>query len=194
MQVHLFHNPHFFKQNHIDKEDIFRTLDTIAQSTDTSNLIVALYIIPGYRQNRGTAYVRRWMTPDRFIARKGKWAFAKKWGSPSDLPGQFKLIRMRLDGRDRLFPRTERDIYGWEFRYFTFLDHLATLFAHELHHFRRYHLDLHPREGEQSANRWALQHVQNCGFQVEGKKHLVKRRRRRKRSILIRFLSLRFFK
>ncbi|MBN2030401.1 hypothetical protein JW824_09170 [bacterium] len=192
MQVHLFHNSDFFKQNRIHREDVLTTLERIAHSTNTSDLVVALYIIPGYRRNRGTAYVRRWMTPARFIARTGKWAFARKWGSPPDLPQQFKLIRMRLDGRDRLFPRTERDIYGWEFHYLNFLGHLATLFAHELHHFRRYHLNLHPREGEQSANKWALQHVQKCGFQVEAKKHPVQQRRRRRRSILIRLLSLHF--
>ncbi len=192
MQSYLFHNSGFFKQNNVEREDIFRVLDDISVSTDTTDLIVALYLIPGYRQNRGTAYVRRWMTPANFIATRGKWSFTRKWGLPSDLPQQFKLIRIRLDGRNHLFPRTEKDIYGWEFHYPTFLDHLASLFAHELHHFRRYHLNLHPKEGENSANKWALQYVQNCGFQVDGKKHLVKQKRHRRRYGLFKIFTFNF--
>ncbi|MCJ7812707.1 hypothetical protein MUP95_05220, partial [bacterium] len=62
MHVYLFHNSNLIKQYDIHQEDIFRILNDISSTTDTTDLVVALYLIPGYRQNRGTAYVRRWMT------------------------------------------------------------------------------------------------------------------------------------
>lgn len=185
MKIYLFSDQKFFQQSGLNQKEILHTLNAVAQSTNTRNLVLALYLIRGTHQNRGTAYVRTWMTPDNFLAKRGKWTFARRWGKPSDLPQRFKLIKIRLDGNRRSFPRTEKDNYGWEFRYDTFLDHLATLFAHELHHFRRYHLNLHPREGEHAANRWALRHVQSLGFCVEGKRYPKKHKKRSARYILL---------
>ena len=169
----------------IDEKELARLLNRVAQGTPTQDLVVALYLLPGAHQNRGTAYCQAWMTPANFLARRGKWTFTQKWSPPPDLPSRFKLIRMRLDPNNRLFPRTETDTYGWTFQYATFSDHLATLFAHELHHFRRYHLGLHPREGEHRANAWALRCVQTLGFRVT-----VRRLPRKRKPSFIRSLSV----
>ena len=178
MRLYIFCDTKFYKQKTIFHDLAHRTLHSVAETTETDALVVALYLIPGANKNRGTAFVQTWMSAADFVPKRGKWIFAKKWGTPPDLPPTFKLIRMRLDASTGLYPKTEIDKYGWEFRYETFTHHLATLFAHELHHFRRYHLKLHPKEGENAANRWALKHAQSLGFRVQGQKLRPQKRRR----------------
>ncbi len=166
------------QSDNIDTQKILRCLNLTASSTNTSGLIVALYLLPGVNKIRGTAYVHRALTPRNFTSGRGKWAFTRKFPVPEDLPDTFTLIRLRIDCNSTHYPHIEKDIYGWEFLYPSFIDHLATLFAHELHHFRRYHLNLHPGEGEQSANKWAVQHVQYLGYEIEARK--IKKRNRKK--------------
>ena len=170
MKIYLFATSLSLPRCNVSQEEILQTLELVANATDTNDLVVALYLLPGAAMNRGTAYARNWLTSENFATGRGKWRFTKRWDVPPDLPEKFKLIRMRMDGNSQHFPRTERDCYNWEFTYATFLDHLAALFAHELHHFRRYHLGLHPHEGEHSANKWALNHVKSLGFDIEGRK------------------------
>jgi hypothetical protein len=170
MKVYLFTNPAYLDKNKIRQEQCFAILEKMASSSDTSDLVTALYLIRGHLLNRGTAYVRKWMTSSHFTTKRGKWALTSQWELPENLPEKFKLIRIRLDANPRLYPKKELDTYGWLFEYETFYDHLAVLFAHELHHFRRYHLGLHPKEGENGANRWALAHAQSLGFRVRGEK------------------------
>jgi hypothetical protein len=164
---------------------IHEILTDVAHDTDTIDLVTVLYLIPGYRETRGTAYVRKWLTKYQYYARHGKWQFGRNWPIPHDLPCRYKLIRMRLDPLPSNYPHMEHDLYGWQFHYSGFADHLATLFAHELHHFRRYHLGLHPGEGEHSANRWALAHVKDLGYMAEGIRLPVKRNKKRKRNFTL---------
>jgi hypothetical protein len=154
------------------------TMEAVAEGTDTADLVAALYLLPGLRQNRGVTHADGWETSASFVARRGKWAFAARYRIPQDLPVRFKLIRMRLDDDRSRFPRTERDVYHWEFRFGSFSDRLAFLFAHELHHYRRHHLGLDPRGGEHAANRWALALVRRRGFQVEGRLLPIRRKKR----------------
>ena len=186
MITYLFSNAGNLLRTGMHSRDILNILQTVANKTDTRDLVVSLYLLRGRHENRGTAYVKGWMTPTHFTTTRGKWSITSQWAIPPDLPPKFKLIRMRLDGNKSLFPRTEKDRYGWEFRYATFQDHLATLFAHELHHYRRFHLGFHPREGEYSANLWALRLVRDLGFCVEGKKLRKKRRKQSSRTYLLR--------
>jgi hypothetical protein len=179
MKIFIFTNPAYRKNNNINQEKCQTVLYKIASSSNTDELITTLYLIRGPHHNRGTAYVRTWMNPTKFITKRGKWAFSQNWPIPKNLPEKYRLIRLRLDGNEKLYPKKELDMYGWIFEYVTFYDHLATLFAHELHHFRRYHLGLHPNEGENAANQWALNHVQNLGFQVRGKKQAASKRKKR---------------
>jgi hypothetical protein len=163
--------------NHKDQKEsnlsIEQTIHRVASDTNTQDLVVALYLLSGQCNYRGM-YLRRWISADTFSTKRGNWVFTSHWKPPVDLPAQFKLIRLRLDPNPRKYPKTERDIYGWIFRYTTFEDHLATLFAHELHHYRKYHLGLHPREGEIKANYWALSQVQSMGFNVDAEYKPVK--------------------
>lgn len=146
--------------------DVLPHLERIAMGTDTEDLVVAVYLISGATKTRGTAYVSHWMTPKNFMTHRGHWRFTQDYPLPPDLPSRFKLIRLRLDPWGGNYPKTEIDSYLWKFHYVSFWDQLAFLFAHELHHFRRHHLNLHPHEGEHSANRWALRYVQHLGYHV----------------------------
>jgi len=170
MKKYLFFDTKNFDNGGSYSKDIFHTLEKVAQNTNTEDLVVAIFLTSENDKYRGTAYVRKWMVPEDFIAVRGKWSFIQKWDLPKDLPDRYKLIRLSLNANQNNYPKNEIDVYGWQFSYDTFLDHIALLFSHELHHFRRYHLNLHPREGEQSANKWALSHVQNLGFHVSGKR------------------------
>jgi hypothetical protein len=156
---------------------LLHVLERVAAGTDTSKLVVAVYLAPGAHRTRGTAYVRRDMVPAEFRTGRGRWAVTLRYPAPPDLPERYALIRMRLDPDPAAYPRTERDGYGWVFRYGSFEDHLATLFAHELHHYRRHHLGFHPREGEHAANRWALETVRGLGFDVSATAPPPRRRR-----------------
>ena len=176
MKVYLFTNPAYLDKNKIRRKHCLAVLEKVAASSDTSELAVALYLVRGHLHNRGTAYVRKWMTPSYFTTKRGKWALTSQWTLPENLPEKFKLIRIRLDANPSLYPKKELDTYGWVFEYETFYDHLAALFAHELHHFRRYHLNLHPGEGEHAANRWALIHAQNLGFWIKGEKQPTRKK------------------
>ena len=145
-------------------------LEAIAQGSNTDDLVVALYFgVPGLGC-RGTAYIRDWHTPETWQAVRGHWRLTQHFPTPEDLPARYRLIRIHLDKPASAYPREERDIYGWRFRYPSWEHHLALIFAHELHHFRRHHLGLHPREGEHGANRWALHRIQALGWDVLGEK------------------------
>lgn len=185
MKIYTFSEPNLLSQINTTTVDIQNTLHRISDGTDTSELVVSTYLIETNSWAGGTAYAKTWLTPDFFSTRRGKWKITSFFEVPTDLPGKFKLIRLLPIGKFRSYPRIQKDGYGWEFRYETFIDHLATLFAHELHHYRRFHLGFHPGEGEKSANRWALGHAQLLGFKVKGyfadKEKQQKRRRKQQK-------------
>ncbi len=166
------------------KERIHQLLNKVAEKTDTNDLIVALYGVQNDCAHRGRALVHLPLTPDKFISKRGHWAFTQNWLVPDDLPSSFRLIRMQMTINTSPYPKKEIDIYGWQFQYQTFEDHLALLFAHELHHYRRYALGLHPKEGENKANAWAVKHVTELGFHVDAHK-LKNLPRKKKRSFWI---------
>ncbi len=152
--------------------DIVRT---IADGTDTDGLVVVVYLLQRKEVWQAHAYSRP--VSARVFEQTGRqWDFVQTFGAPPDLPGRFRLIRMAFGMREP-FPRRFEDAYAWRWRCETFDDLLALTFAHELHHFRKYHLGLHPREGEQAACRWALARARTCGFHVEGVRGRARQRR-----------------
>jgi len=162
----------------ISERRIRRTLEHIAQGTETTDLVAALYLSTKSIWTGGAAYANHWLYPKHFVPIRGKWA-RHAGPLPDDIPERYKLIRMLLVADSSRYPRREMDRYHWQHTYETFYDHLAHLFAHELHHFRRYHLGLHPREGENSANKWALAHVQKSGYQVTSRKIKMSKKKKR---------------
>ncbi|HNR68899.1 MAG TPA: hypothetical protein PKN24_12710 [bacterium] len=154
-------------RNRIGNVAVHATLDRVAAGSDTQDLLVAVYLLPRSRWTGGTAWVRSWLTPQSFRPRRGKWRLVSRFPTPPTLPSRFKLIRLLLLDDPGRYPLQEEDAYGWQHRYATFDDHLAFLFAHELHHYRRYHCGLHPGEGENRANAWAVAHVDKLGYRVQ---------------------------
>ncbi|HHS12997.1 MAG TPA: hypothetical protein ENN03_04430 [bacterium] len=197
MRIDIYRHPHLENELKADNAHIEQILETVAAGTDTHDLVVGLYLLPETRLNRGTAYVQKWLFPSDYHAVRGRWKFNQAWPVPKDLPARFKLIRLRIDTSPSLYPRTETDIYGWTFQYPEAADHLALLFAHELHHYRRYHSGLHEREGEHSANRWALKHVCELGFRPEGRRNaasLIRKPLRKKHRIVDPYSRFRILK
>jgi len=157
-------------------ERIRAVLERVVAGTDVSDLVVAVYLVRGSAAWAGE-YVPDELGPtDLHHRSNGDWRFVESFALPDDLPKQFKLIRM-VFGTSARYPKTTVDRYGWRERFERFEDHVANLFAHELHHYRRYHLGLHLGEGEQAACKWALMRAKEAGFLVEGQRM---RRRRRK--------------
>ena len=175
MQLHFYS----FNSNLILKDHFVQSMRSImhqlTNGTKTDDLVIAVFLSNRKKHNFGTAYVRQWMHADNFFTKRGKWKLLHTPQVPSTLPPQFKLIRIHININQQ-YPLIESDIYGWRFSYQTMEDQIAMLFAHELHHYRRHHLGLHPKEGENRANRWALKHVQSLGYRVEGAKIFQKKK------------------
>ncbi|MBD3289898.1 hypothetical protein GF337_13915 [candidate division KSB1 bacterium] len=177
MKIYLFSNENSGEYFDMDSGEINRIIDKVAHETNTNDLVMALYFLRKSPWIGGT-YFRNWMNPDEFITGRGRWKITKKFDHKIELPWRYKLIRILFDLKMKKYPLIQNDRYGWVFRYESFSDHLAFITAHELHHFRRYHLDMHRKEGEHSANRWALAYVNELGFSVSGKKKTAKKKKR----------------
>ena len=177
MKVYYFADTDWKKNLKISTNELTDVLTDVASDTNTKDLILALYLIRNKSASSGIAYVQNWLTHKQFITYRGRWNITKNFSTPNNLPDKYKLIRLQF-GTDYLqYPLRQQDRYGWELTFKTFIDHFAFLFAHELHHFRRFHLRFHPREGENSANKWALKKIQDLGFDVAGEKLSHKRRK-----------------
>ncbi|HPG82207.1 MAG TPA: hypothetical protein PKY55_02935 [bacterium] len=179
MQVYFFTQHGSWQRSGASAEELHRLLERIAAETDTADLVVAVHLVRRSRWSGGTAFVRQWHHPAAFFATRGKWRLGGKRVIPPELPARFKLIRLLLQDDGAPYPMTQMDRYGWQHRFERFSDHLAFFFAHELHHFRRYHLGLHPREGEHSANGWALAHCRELGVGVASQRPGKKKARKR---------------
>ncbi|MBN1349693.1 hypothetical protein JXJ21_09805 [candidate division KSB1 bacterium] len=168
MRIYSFTEQRLIKKLRVNTREVDVTLNRVSESTDTSDLVVSVYLIEAKSWAGGTAYAKTWQHSDTFATHRGHWKITSLFETPADLPSKFKLIRLAPICKFKSYPMTQKDSYGWEYRYESFADHLGMLFAHELHHFRRFHLGLHPGGGEKSANQWALTHIQALGFQVKG--------------------------
>ncbi len=164
MNVYIFRNSPSDKVPCFREDNIGAVIEAVASTTDTDRLVVAVYFL-ARRIDFSGSFIMPAVSPADFstIETGGDSAFVRAFPPPPDLPRSFSLIRMML-GTAYNYPMQETDTYGWTMRYFTFESHVAFLFGHELHHFRKYRLGLHPREGEIAANRWALRRAREEEF------------------------------
>ena len=167
MNAYLFAGPGALRKLGSSEEEVQQVLGEVARGTSTEVLVTCVYLLRRSRSWRGV-YYRLWQDPDSFCVRRGHWGISTRFEIPADLPQRYRLIRILIGAR-LTYPMRARDRSGFEHSYQSFRDHLADLFAHELHHYRRYHLGLHPREREVGANRWALKRVKSLNFAVEGR-------------------------
>ena len=181
MKVHIFRNSPSEKVPSFRHENIGSVLEAIASTTETDGLVTAVYFL-ALRNDFSGSYIMPEISPNEFstIETGGDSRFVRDFSPPPDLPSSFSLIRMML-GTAYSYPIQETDTYGWTMRYFTFESHVAFLFGHELHHFRKHRLGLHPREGEIAANKWALRRATEEGFPLACRGR-EKRKKRRKQS------------
>lgn len=175
MKVFYFSDVDWQKQLNCTHNDLMTVFKNITAQTDTSGLIIAVYFLGRISGSGGIAYVQKWLSQKQFVSTRGRWKFTQKFPLHQTLPERFKLIRLYFGVKHLRYPLSMQDIYGWQLRHHSFLDHLAFLLAHELHHFRRHHLGLHQREGENSANKWALNWVIENNYHVSEKKRRTKK-------------------
>ena len=189
MIVYCFSDTNWKRRLSFDESKLEQIFYQIADGSNTNDLIVANYLLNRNSWSGGIAYTRDWLSPKQFITYRGRWKFTQIFEPPDDLPDAFKLIRMQFGLKGLKYPLCQIDRYGWKLTYSSLIDHIAFLFAHELHHYRRFHLGLHNREGENLANKWALARVQQLNYKVIGIK-LIPHKRKKKSA---RFLSYEIF-
>jgi len=170
MRVYWFSDTDWETRLKCTHVDLAAIIQRIAHETNTTDLVIVNYFCRKAAWSGGVASARDFLAPEQFISFRGRWKFTRDFGIPDSLPPSFKLIRLQFGLQSVRYPLCQIDRYGWKLTYPSFLDHYAFLFAHELHHFRRYHLNLHHREGENSANKWALEQIRQPGYHVEGLK------------------------
>ncbi|MCI0495732.1 hypothetical protein L0Z72_12075 [candidate division KSB1 bacterium] len=184
MRVYWFSDTDWETRLSCNKESLTALIQQIAHETNTNDLVIVNYFCNKIAWSGGVACARDFMTPGQFISHRGRWKFTRAFGIPNSLPPSFKLIRLQFGLQSIRYPLTQIDRYGWKLTYPSFLDHYAFLCAHELHHFRRYHLGLHQREGENSANKWALERIRQLGHYVEGAKLVQHKKKKRFASLI----------
>lgn len=182
MRVYWFSDMDWETRLKCNQKNLEAILQRIAHETNTNDLVLVNYFCKKIAWNGGVAYARDFLRPGQFISHRGRWSFARSFGIPDSLPPSFKLIRLQFGLQNLQYPLSQIDRYGWKLTYSSFLDHYAFLCAHELHHYRRYHLGLHHREGENSANKWALERALQLNFELDGVK--LPRHKKKKRSAL----------
>lgn len=155
--------------------ELRRVLEAVAQDTDVQSLGVDIYLLPDSGIWRGDCRQPRHRAAPE--GRPGGEQPAAEVPQPGNTLAE-PDIRIIL-GDKWLSGGEITTRYGMHLKCQDFLDGLAFLFAHELHHYRRHHLGLHPGEGEVSADRWALERVQQVGFNVQGQRVAVTGRKRR---------------
>jgi len=179
MNIYYFSDTDWKRHLKFDESNLREIFNQIADGSNTKDLIVANYFLGKNSWSGGIAYTRHWLSPKQFITYRGRWKFTEQFGIPNGLPKNYKLIRLQFGIKGLKYPLCQIDRYGWKLTYFSFIDHIVFLFAHELHHFRRYHLGFHDREGENSANKWALDRVHQLNYHVNGIK--LPQRKKKKR-------------
>lgn len=189
MIIYYFSDTDWKPKLNFDESTLEQIFSQIADGSNTKDLVIANYLLHRNTWSGGIAYTRNWLIPKQFISHRGRWKFTKYFGVPEDIPDAFKLIRMQFGIKGLKYPLCQVDRYGWKLTYSSLIDHFAFLFAHELHHYRRFHMGLHEREGENLANKWALERIKQLNFQVEGVK-LSPLKKKKKSS---RFLSDKIF-
>jgi hypothetical protein len=172
--------PALFDRFAVTPETIRGILMRVADGTDTEDLVVSLYLLARGASWGGHTLARAWSTPRDFFSpawpRRRRVAFP----APGDLPARYKHIRIFFGGNLPPYPSVQVSRYGFRWRFTSFADHLAYLFSHELHHYRRDHLGLHRGEGEVSAERWAYSRLRELGFQTKYLGRVERGRRRRR--------------
>lgn len=179
MRVYLYRDAGALAALRTTEAKVREVLDRVARGTNTRGLVVVVRLRTGSNGWSG-AYDPNWATPATLRRMRGPWRKAHAAGVPPRLPRRFRLIEITI-GTDRMrYPREELNQNGFRLRFRTVRAHLAYIFAHELHHYRTYHLGLHKGEGERAADVWALGKVRALGFGME-MRPVRKKRRKEKR-------------
>ncbi len=181
MRVLIYSPAGAFRSFATDRMRVEGTVRRIARGTDTRRLLVVVQLNPDTSGWSGAFYSKD-ISRHALHRMRGPWKSAHSGGIPPGLPDKFALIEVSMGCNGISYPRVEYNQNGFRIWLRSFHAHLAYIFAHELHHYRRYKLGLHGREGEKSADKWAVGRACEMGYAVSLKpcrKHDSSRRKRR---------------
>lgn len=151
------------------------TIRRIAEGTDTSGLVVLVHLSRRTARWGGVFYSSD-VSLEALRKLRGPWREVHGDGVPPGLPSSFPLIEVSIGAKRASYPLADDNRNGFRIECASFHDHLAYIFAHELHHYRRYKLGMHHREGEKSADKWAVVRARTAGYFVNIQKSPVSRR------------------
>ena len=110
MKTYIFTNKDTMLKDCYQAESIQVVLEKIAENTDTTDLVVAIYLLKGARVWRGELF-EEWLKPTDFYHNaKRRMAFIKCFEIPKGLPKRFKLIRVAF-GLARRFGKGRVNMY-----------------------------------------------------------------------------------
>ena len=184
MKAYVFSDDSALEKVKTTADAIRSLLEQVAEDTDTKDLVVAVYLTNRDKHWRGEA-IAELQAREEFCTARGWWSCNARFGTPSDLPDKFHIIRLSFGLRLVRYPRKSWCPEHWAWRWNTFQAHLACLFAHELFHYRRFHLGLDPGAGEVAADRWSLSRMREIGLDVTGQPPRRRKRRRTKPSTYV---------
>jgi len=149
--------PEALERWHISKAAVWEVVSHVVGEKAGRSLVVLIYLTGG--TGCSGEYLPGWRTPEDVHR-----------GTVKGLSPRFLLIRIAL-GTDNTYPYATHDDYGWSWRFATVLDHLALVVSHENYHRCQPSFARRRANNEQHANRDALKHVLDLGFNVEGAPH-----------------------
>jgi hypothetical protein len=183
MRVVMYSDDGALRKVGMDRDRATGLMHRVAADTQTEGLI-AILSLESSRKRWGGAFYPGDVVPARMQRLRGPWRTEHPDGIPPGLPDKFRLIEVHIGTRGASYPRTDHNRNGFKLWFSSFDSHLAYIFAHELHHYRKHHLGLHPRQGEKGADRWAAARVCELGMPLEMTAFKPRRRlfRRRRKS------------
>lgn len=179
MRVLLYAANQSFERLKTNRNSLKDILHHVAEGTDTESLVVLISLEHSTRRWGGAFYPGD-IPRGRLRRLRGPWRKAHPDGIPPGLPETFRLIEVHIGSKSSSYPCRDLNRNGFLVSLPSFDAHLAYIFAHELHHYRKHHFGLHPNEGEKGADRWAAARACDLGFEVA----LEERKQKRRRSFL----------
>jgi hypothetical protein len=156
VHVHIRADEESLASLHVTVDEMFDVVGQVVNGSDSgSPLVVAIYLMDGSGWAGETHFSL--FTPATLHN-----------GEMRNLPPTFRLIQIALGQND--YPYQARDDYGWQWRFATFLDHLAAVVAHELYHYTQPSFASQRTRNEHDANQAALDQVHALGYAVEAQR------------------------
>ena len=165
MRLLIYSSPGAFTAFQTDRARVEGVIRRIANGTSTRGLVVTVHLAADGSGWNGGFYAKD-IPRKLLLDMRGPWRTAHASGIPPGLPEKFPMIEIYMGAKGARYPSVDYNLNGFRMWCRSFHAHLGYIFAHELHHYRRYKLGLHRGEGEKSADKWAAGRVCEVGYHM----------------------------